>query len=84
MPPASILAYSRDSVLALLFGLDGRDSKVRRLEKTFFARVSVKTGRSKGRQAPTIPSDDSTIGQYTVGVRRSVLGRQPRSFGLRW
>ena len=31
----------------------------------------AKSGRSKGRQAPTIPSDDSTIGQYTVGVSRS-------------
>lgn len=28
-------------------------------------------GFSKGRQAPTIPSEDSTIGQYIVGVNRS-------------
>ena len=63
MTPASILAYSRDSVLALLLRLDGRESMVRRLEKKFFARVSVKMGRSKGRQAPTMPSDDSTMGQ---------------------
>ena len=46
---------------------------VRRLEKIFFARVSVKMGRSKGRQAPTMPSDDSTMGQYTVGVSRSIV-----------
>ena len=77
-PPASIFASSRDSnVLALLLGLDGRDNSiVRRLEKTFLARVSVKMGRSKGRQAPTMPRDDSTMGQYTVGVSRSVLGCQ--------
>ena len=43
----------------------------RRLENMFLAGVSVKMGRSKGRQAPTIPSDDSTMGQYTVGVSRS-------------
>lgn len=43
----------------------------RRLENAFLAGVSVKIGRSKGRQAPTIPSDDSTMGQYTVGVRAS-------------
>lgn len=28
-------------------------------------------GRNKGKQAPTIPSEDSTIGQYRVGVKRS-------------
>ena len=28
-------------------------------------------GRNKGKQAPTIPSEDSTIGQYRVGVNRS-------------
>lgn len=43
----------------------------RRLENMFLAGVSVKMGRSKGRQAPTMPSDDSTMGQYTVGVSRS-------------
>ena len=74
MPPASTLASSSDSVLALLLGLDGRDNIVRRLEKIFLARVSVKMGRSKGRQAPTIPSEDSTMGQYTVGVSRSIVG----------
>ena len=83
MPPASIFASSRDSnVLALLLRLDGRDNSiVRRPEKMFLARVSVKMGRSKGRQAPTMPRDDSTMGQYTVGVRRSVVGCQ-RGFGL--
>ena len=30
------------------------------------------SGRSNGRQAPTMPTDDSTIGQYTRRVSRSV------------
>ena len=29
----------------------------------------VNIGRIRGRQAPTMPRDDSTIGQYTVGVK---------------
>ena len=37
--------------------------------------ISLMMGRNKGKQAPTIPSEDSTIGQYRVGVNRS--------FGLR-
>ena len=53
---------------------------VRRLENILLAGVSVKMGRSKGRQAPTIPSDDSTMGQYTVGVSRSWFGQ--RALGL--
>lgn len=32
----------------------------------------AKTGRIDGRHAPKMPSDDSTIGQYSVGVRTSV------------
>ena len=44
----------------------------RRLDGNFLTDVSVKRGRSKGRQAPTTPSDDSTMGQYTVGVRKSI------------
>ena len=32
---------------------------------------SLMMGRNKGKQAPTIPSEDSTIGQYKVGVKRS-------------
>ena len=69
--PASSLAQSKDSVLALLLRSDERDIMARRLENMFLAGVSVKMGRSKGRQAPTMPSDDSTMGQYTVGVSRS-------------
>lgn len=60
-------------MVALLLRRDERDIMARRLENVFLAGVSVKMGRSKGRQAPTIPSDDSTMGQYTVGVSKSFL-----------
>ena len=33
--------------------------------------IPLMIGRNNGRHAPTIPSEDSTIGQYTVGVNRS-------------
>ena len=33
----------------------------------------TKSGRSSGRQAPTMPTEDSTIGQYTRRVSRSVV-----------
>lgn len=58
-------------MLAPLLRNDESDNMVRRLENILLAGVSVKMGRSNGRQAPTTPSDDSTMGQYTVGVRRS-------------
>ena len=60
-------------MLASLLCEDESDSMVRRLENMLLAGVSVKMGRSNGRQAPTMPSDDSTMGQYTVGVSRSLL-----------
>lgn len=60
-------------MVALLLRRDERDIMARRLENVFLAGVSVKMGRSKGRQAPIIPSDDSTMGQYTVGVSKSFL-----------
>ena len=74
MLPASILAYSTDAMSGLLVRRDERDIRARTLESMLLADVSVKRGRSKGRQAPTMPSDDSTMGQYTVGVSRSVFG----------
>ena len=46
---------------------------VRRLENMVLGEVSVKMGRSNGRQAPTMPRDDSTMGQYRVGVSKSGL-----------
>ena len=57
---------------ALLARTDERDIIARMLERMALAGRSVKMGRSRGREAPTMPSDDSTMGQYTVGVRRSV------------
>ena len=42
-----------------------------RLRMKPFEEVPTKRGRSNGRQAPTIPSEDSTIGQYTKGVFKS-------------
>ena len=63
MPAGSDFAYSIDSVIALSLRSDERDIMARRLENSSFADTSVKMGRSKGRQAPTMPSDDSTMGQ---------------------
>ncbi len=54
MPPASPLASSRDSVLALVLRLDERGNMARRFENMFFVGVSVRIGRSKGKQATTI------------------------------
>ena len=35
-------------------------------------------GRNNGKQAPTIPREDSTIGQYKVGVNKSFHPRVSR------
>ena len=60
-------------MFALLRRRDESDIIERSVGHRFLTAVSVKMGRSKGRQAPTIPIDDSIIGQYTVGASRSVL-----------
>lgn len=39
-----------------------------RLRMKPFEEAPTKRGRSNGRQAPTMPREDSTIGQYTRGV----------------
>ena len=39
-----------------------------RLRMNPFDEAPTKRGRSNGRQAPTMPMEDSTIGQYTMGV----------------
>ena len=39
-----------------------------RLRMKPFDEAPTKRGRSNGRQAPTMPMEDSTIGQYTIGV----------------
>ena len=65
IPPFSILAYFMPSTLALSLRLDDdeRDNIFQRLEKMLFAPRSVKMGRRSGRQAPTMPNEDSTMGQ---------------------
>lgn len=80
IPPFSILAYFMPSTSALSLRLDDdeRDNIFQRLEKMLFAPWSVKMGRRSGRQAPTMPNEDSTIGQYTVGVRRSFVRGESR------
>ena len=65
--------YSRDISLASLLRKDEGDIMVRRLKNILLGEMSVKMGRSKGRQAPTMPRDDSTMGQYKVGVSKSGL-----------
>lgn len=39
-----------------------------RLRMKPFEDAPTKSGRSNGRQAPTMPMEDSIIGQYTKGV----------------
>lgn len=39
-----------------------------RLRMKPFEEAPTKRGRNNGRQAPTMPTEDSTIGQYTRGV----------------
>ena len=53
---------------------------LRRLENKFLGEISVKRGRSNGRHAPTMPRDDSTMGQYRVGVSRSGVWSGERGF----
>ena len=48
-------------------------TRLRTLWTTPFTDISRKIGRVKGRQAPTIPREASTIGQYKVGVKISAL-----------
>ena len=61
--PASILTQSGHGVSVLLLRRDAREIMARMLEKISLARESVKMGRSKGREAPTMPREDSTMGQ---------------------
>ena len=69
--PASGLLRPVDGVLALLLRSVESESMARSLDGILLAEVSVKRGLIRGRQAPTTPSDDSTMGQYTVGVSAS-------------
>ena len=66
-PSSRILAFVKDFFeIAMLFvGMKLNE----RMLRTWY--ISLMMGRNKGKQAPTIPSDDSTIGQYRVGVNIS-------------
>ena len=69
------LTYS-DCLLELLPRLDESENLLRIPLRTLSMEKRVKTGPINGRQAPTTPNDDSTIGQYIVGVNRSVSSRE--------
>lgn len=50
-----------------------------RLRMNPFVDAPTNSGRSRGRQAPTIPMEDSTIGQYTIGVLMSAEGSERKA-----
>ena len=66
--PSSRLPKSFMGFSELLKLVVGKEISSRMLRT---GKLPLMIGRNNGRQAPTIPSDDSTIGQYTVGVNRS-------------
>ena len=66
--PSSRLLNSLMEVLEPLKLIVGKEI-ISRMLRT--GDIQLMIGRNKGRQAPTIPSEDSTIGQYTVGVNKS-------------
>lgn len=76
---ATVVAESPSDVLVVNFAwsFDGSLCREERFENFRSLRTNpcdehpTKTGRIDGRQAPTMPRDDSTIGQYNVGVRIS-------------
>ncbi len=66
--PSSSLLASREDFFELVVLMGGNEIISRMLR---IGVSSLMMGRNKGKQAPTIPSEDSTIGQYKVGVKRS-------------
>lgn len=68
MSPSSRVLASLMAFFELVTDVAGKEINSRMLRIGY---NSVIMGRNKGKQAPTIPSEDSTIGQYTVGVNRS-------------
>lgn len=70
-PSSSFLASFKD-FFELVMLMDGKEI-ISRMLRT--GGSSLMIGRNKGKQAPTIPSEDSTIGQYRVGVKRSFCQR---------
>ena len=66
--PSSMLLDSFMGSLELVKLMVGKEIISRMLR---IWEIPLVIGRNRGRQAPTIPSEDSTIGQYRVGVNRS-------------
>ena len=66
--PSSRLLESFMGFLELVKLMVGKEITSRMLRT---GDIPLMIGRNKGRQAPTIPSEDSTIGQYRVGVNKS-------------
>ena len=66
--PSSNFPASLKGFCELVMLMDGKEI-ISRMLRT--GESSLMMGRNKGKQAPTIPSEDSTIGQYTVGVNKS-------------
>ncbi len=66
--PSSSLLASLEEIFELVMLMGGKEIIPRMLR---IGVSSLMIGRNKGKQAPTIPSEDSTIGQYSVGVKRS-------------
>ena len=66
--PFSSFLASVKGFFKLVMLMDGKEIISRMLR---IGVNSLMMGRNKGKQAPTIPSEDSTIGQYRVGVNRS-------------
>lgn len=69
--PSSFLA-SLQRCFELEMLTDGNDI-ISRMLRT--GESSLIMGRNKGKQAPTMPSEDSTIGQYRVGLNKSFRQR---------
>lgn len=68
LPPSSRILASLKGFSEIVLLMDGKEIISRMLRTGW---ISSMMGRNKGKQAPTIPSEDSTIGQYSVGVNRS-------------
>lgn len=70
---SSDFAMACEAFLELELLVEGNDIEMimRKLDNGDSAPIVPMIGLSRGRHAPTIPSEDSTSGQYIVGVNRS-------------
>ena len=69
----SVLFTAPGGVVDLsLLRIDEFKNILRILLKVLPSVNSARMGRRRGRLAPTMPKDDSTIGQYTIGVMISM------------